>query len=61
MPAAKHQHRQTAAEHEAWAAYRESLRDLGGRDYEEAERAAWARLQEALGHLPRADPSAPNG
>ena len=36
------------AEREAWKAYRESLRDLAGADYEEAERASWNRLQETL-------------
>jgi hypothetical protein len=38
----------TVAEREAWAAYRESLRDLEGSDYEEAERVSWERLQRAL-------------
>ena len=38
----------TIAEREAWEAYRESLRDLEGSDYEEAERASWERLQRAL-------------
>jgi hypothetical protein len=33
---------------EAWDAYRESLRDLQGRDYEEAERSSWERLQREL-------------
>jgi hypothetical protein len=36
------------AEREAWEAYRESLRDLEGSEYEEAERASWERLQRAL-------------
>ena len=35
-------------EREAWAEYRESLRDLGGRDYEEAEAASWDELQKIL-------------
>jgi hypothetical protein len=39
------------AEREAWDAYRESLRDLEGTDYEEAERASWERLQRALREL----------
>jgi hypothetical protein len=42
------------AEQEAWAAYRESLRDLAGQDYEEAERASWERLQRVLRDLGRA-------
>ena len=29
-------------EREAWDAYRASLRDLEGRDYEEVERASWS-------------------
>ena len=41
----------TIAEREAWEAYRESLRDLEGADYEEAERLSWARLQETLREL----------
>ncbi len=41
----------TIAEREAWEAYRESLRDLAGADYEEAERISWARLQETLREL----------
>ena len=41
----------TLAEREAWDAYRESLRDLEGIDYEEAESASWARLQRALREL----------
>lgn len=32
----------------AWSAYRDSLRDLTGRDYEETERRAWDRLQRKL-------------
>jgi hypothetical protein len=33
---------------EAWIAYSESLRDLAGRDYEDAERTSWDELQSAL-------------
>jgi hypothetical protein len=36
------------AEREAWSAYRESLQGLEGRDYEDAERISWERLQRAL-------------
>jgi hypothetical protein len=39
------------AEREAWAVYRESLRDKDGMDYEEAERISWERLQSALRDL----------
>jgi hypothetical protein len=46
---------QQAAEREAWEAYRESLRDLEGRDYEVAERASWERLQRALKAIQGAD------
>lgn len=38
----------TSAEREAWEAYRDSLRDIVGPDYEEAERVSWERLQRAL-------------
>ena len=41
----------TIAEREAWEAYRESLRDLEGADYEEAERISWARLHGTLHDL----------
>jgi hypothetical protein len=33
---------------EAWIAYSESLRDLDGRDYEDAERTSWEELQATL-------------
>jgi len=33
---------------EAWTRYRESLRELDGRDYEDAEKVSWARLQATL-------------
>ena len=36
---------------EAWAEYSESLRDLEGRHYEEAEDESWQRLQESLREL----------
>ena len=48
---------QQAAEREAWEAYRESLRDLEGRDYEVAERASWERLQRALKAIDAANAS----
>jgi hypothetical protein len=41
----------TLAEREAWEAYRESLRDLDGADYEETERVSWARLEATLREL----------
>ncbi|HEY7623174.1 MAG TPA: hypothetical protein VH834_25590 [Solirubrobacteraceae bacterium] len=41
----------TLAEREAWDAYRDSLRDLEGTEYEEAERLSWERLQRALHEL----------
>ena len=37
-----------AREREAWETYQESLRDLQGRDYEEAEDQSWDRLQKRL-------------
>ena len=36
---------------EAWADYSEELRELEGRDYEDAEDRAWARLQKRLKQL----------
>jgi hypothetical protein len=37
-----------SAEQEAWARYQEDLRELDGREYEEAEHASWDRLQQRL-------------
>jgi hypothetical protein len=37
----------------AWAAYNAALRDLEGREYEEAETQAWDRLQRRLAELQR--------
>jgi chromosome segregation ATPase len=37
--------------HEAWTDYREQLRGLEGRDYDEAEHRAWERLQRQLRRL----------
>ena len=36
---------------EAWADYNGELRELDGRDYEEAEEKSWARLQKKLRQL----------
>jgi hypothetical protein len=36
---------------QAWVSYNESLRDLQGRDYEEAEDESWSRLQTRLRQL----------
>jgi hypothetical protein len=36
---------------QAWTAYNESLRDLKGRDYEEAEDQSWDRLRKRLKQL----------
>jgi hypothetical protein len=44
------------AEREAWDAYRDSLRDLEGPDYEEAEGVSWERLQRALLELRAHEP-----
>jgi DNA-binding PucR family transcriptional regulator len=35
-------------EREAWGRYSVSLRELAGRDYEDAETEAWAQLQRDL-------------
>jgi hypothetical protein len=37
-----------SAEQEAWARYQDDLRELEGREYEEAEGASWDRLQQRL-------------
>ena len=36
---------------QAWAAYNESIRDLAGREYEDAEGQSWDRLQKRLSEL----------
>ena len=36
---------------EAWTDYTEELRELAGRDYEEAEDESWDRLQKRLKQL----------
>ena len=36
---------------EAWGTYRETLRDLTGRDYDDAEHRAWEVLQRELRDL----------
>jgi hypothetical protein len=38
-------------EREAWTDYRENLRDLEGRDYEEAEATSWEELQRMLAEI----------
>lgn len=38
-------------ERAAWSGYRESLRDLDGRAYEEAEAVGWEELQRRLADL----------
>ena len=38
-------------EREAWTDYRESLRDLQGRDYEVTEAASWEDLQRTLAEV----------
>jgi hypothetical protein len=38
-------------EREAWATYTETLRDLQGKDYEDAEDESWDRLQKTLKQL----------
>jgi hypothetical protein len=35
----------------AWGTYRDSLRDLAGRDYDDAEDRSWERLQRKLSEL----------
>src|SRR3954451_21333209 len=38
---------------EAWARYREDVRELEGREYEDAEDDAWSRLQRRLAEIQR--------
>lgn len=42
-----------AGTQEAWRAYRESLRDLSGEEYERVEAEAWDELQRELRRLGR--------
>jgi hypothetical protein len=41
------------AEQEAWARYQDDLRELEGREYEDAEGASWDRLQRRLSEIAR--------
>jgi hypothetical protein len=43
----------TIAEREAWDRYRDDLRDLEGREYEDAEGRSWDRLQRRLDEIAR--------
>jgi hypothetical protein len=43
----------SGAERDAWARYREDLRELRGREYEEAEDRSWSDLQRRLGEIAR--------
>lgn len=36
---------------DAWTVYRDSLRELTGRDYDDAEHRSWDRLQSKLSEL----------
>ena len=38
---------------QAWSAYRDSLRDLGGEEYERVEAESWDELQRDLRRLAR--------
>ncbi len=38
-------------ERDAWSTYQDAVRDLGGREYDEAETLAWDRLQNELSAL----------
>ena len=44
----------THAEQEAWDRYRDDLRELQGREYEDAEDRSWERLQDRLREIARA-------
>jgi hypothetical protein len=41
------------AEQEAWDRYRDDLRELQGREYEDAEDRSWERLQRRLREIER--------
>ncbi|HEX2105878.1 MAG TPA: hypothetical protein VHF51_19665 [Solirubrobacteraceae bacterium] len=41
------------AEQEAWDRYRDDLRELQGREYEDAEDRSWERLQNRLREIAR--------
>ena len=43
----------THAEQEAWDRYRDDLRELQGREYEDAEDRSWERLQHRLREIAR--------
>jgi hypothetical protein len=43
----------THAEQEAWDRYRDDLRELEGREYEDAEDRSWERLQHRLREIAR--------
>jgi hypothetical protein len=43
----------THAEQEAWDSYRDDLRELEGREYEDAEDRSWERLQRRLREIER--------
>lgn len=38
---------------QAWAAYRDGLRELSGPEYDQAENTGWEQLQEQLSRLDR--------
>ena len=42
-----------SAEQEAWARYQDDLRELEGREYEDAEGRSWDRLQRRLREIAR--------
>jgi hypothetical protein len=43
----------SSPEQAAWARYQDDLRELEGREYEEAEGASWDRLQRRLREIGR--------
>jgi hypothetical protein len=50
----------SSAQQEAWARYHDDLRELEGREYEEAEGPSWDRLQQRLreiAHEPEEPPA----
>jgi hypothetical protein len=51
--APRQENQRTTAEQRAWDRYRDDLRDLEGREYEDAEDRSWERLQKRLGEIAR--------
>jgi hypothetical protein len=51
--APRQENQRPRAEQAAWDRYRDDLRELDGRAYEDAEDASWERLQDRLKEIAR--------